>query len=186
MRPGCTNVPAHSGRYTSHRPPSLVHPALWTKEETLRQREKASADLVREENKTCVFCRIAANKEPAVVLYRDEKFVAIRDHRPAAPHHYLILPICHMDDAKHLTRKDIPIVEQMAAIGKQVLQGQGAPVNDMRFGFHWPPFQAVRHLHLHCVGPVGEMGYFNKKVAFRPDSWCFVTVDWLLDHLQEQ
>lgn len=40
--------------------------------------------------------------------------------------------------------------------------------------------------HLHCVGPVGEMGYFNKKVAFRPDSWCFVTVDWLLDHLQEQ
>eukprot|EP00668_Euglena_longa_P003696 GGOE01004338.1.p1 GENE.GGOE01004338.1~~GGOE01004338.1.p1 ORF type:complete len:185 (-),score=29.68 GGOE01004338.1:448-1002(-) len=184
MWPASTNVPAHCGHYTNHRPTSLVHPALWMKEETLRK-EKESADSMKDENKACVFCRIAANIESAAVLYRDDKFLAIRDHRPAAPHHYLVLPICHMDDAKHLTRKDIPTVEKMAAIGKQVLEDQGAPVNDVRFGFHWPPFQAIRHLHLHCVGPVSEMGYFNKKVAFRPDSWCFVTVEWLLDHLQE-
>lgn len=67
----------------------------------------------------------------------------------------------------------IPIVEQMAAIGKQVLQGQGAPVNDMRFGFHWPPFQAVRHLRLRAwlpqfiffslnvVPPFSESGYWQ-------------------------
>jgi diadenosine tetraphosphate (Ap4A) HIT family hydrolase len=111
--------------------------------------------------------------------------VVINDIKPATKHHYLVIPAEHMPDAKHVSCKDIPCIERMAQLGKMVLRQQGAPLDDMLLGFHWPPFQAIEHLHMHCLAPVSEMGYFNKKVTFRPDSWCFVTVEWLLDHLND-
>eukprot|EP00669_Euglena_mutabilis_P009389 TRINITY_DN4300_c0_g2_i1.p1 TRINITY_DN4300_c0_g2~~TRINITY_DN4300_c0_g2_i1.p1 ORF type:complete len:193 (+),score=56.25 TRINITY_DN4300_c0_g2_i1:72-650(+) len=179
---GSTNVAAHTGPYTVHRPHSLVHPTLWPKGQTAAPKHVES--VARQETDGCIFCRIVAGQEPADVMYRDEKFLVIKDHRPAAEHHYLVLPVMHMEDAKHLTLADIPLVERMETLGKKVLQQRGAPIDDVRLGFHWPPFQAVKHLHMHCVGPVSEMGYFNKKVSFRPDSWCFVTIDWILARLQ--
>ena len=45
----------------------------------------------------CIFCRIAAGKIPARVVYRDDEagVMAIEDVNPQAPAHLLVLPIAH-------------------------------------------------------------------------------------------
>eukprot|EP00992_Anisonema_acinus_P005366 TRINITY_DN1797_c0_g1_i1.p1 TRINITY_DN1797_c0_g1~~TRINITY_DN1797_c0_g1_i1.p1 ORF type:complete len:153 (-),score=45.06 TRINITY_DN1797_c0_g1_i1:100-558(-) len=132
---------------------------------------------------TCLFCRIVAGTAPADVLYRDDLFLVIRDIKPATTHHYLVLPREHMADAKHLAREDAVVIKRMEEIATAVLKAQGADLADSRMGFHWPPFQSIKHLHMHVLSPVEDMGYFNKKVAFRPDSWAFVTSEWLVSQL---
>ena len=47
-----------------------------------------------------------------------------------------------------------------------------------RFGFHWPPFTSVDHLHLHVLAPASQMGLLS-RLAYRPGSPWFVTVSVL-------
>ena len=44
----------------------------------------------------CVFCRIAAKEEAAEVVYEDSDYVCFRDRRPAATHHFLLIPRTHI------------------------------------------------------------------------------------------
>uniref|UniRef100_A0A8C4QBF6 Aprataxin n=1 Tax=Eptatretus burgeri TaxID=7764 RepID=A0A8C4QBF6_EPTBU len=53
-----------------------------------------------------------------------------------------------------------------------------------RFGFHWPPFTSVDHLHLHVLAPASQMGLLS-RLAYRPGSPWFVTADWLLQRLKK-
>ena len=133
----------------------------------------------------CTFCRIIMKATPAAILYEDEDFVCFRDHRPAATHHYIVIPRHHIRDPKALTREHIPMVERMVAIGQQVLSDQGGDMEGIRMGFHWPPFILVRHLHLHVVGPESSMGWFSRKILFRVDSFAFSSHTWIVDHLSK-
>ena len=44
-----------------------------------------------------------------VIVCQDEGFVAFRDIKPAASHHYLIVPKRHLPNAKLLTQDDRPL-----------------------------------------------------------------------------
>lgn len=46
-----------------------------------------------------------------VAPLQDEEFVVFPDIRPAAPHHYLVLPRQHITDAKCLTKEHISLGE---------------------------------------------------------------------------
>ena len=44
----------------------------------------------------CLFCRIAAKKVPASVVYEDDEMLAFDDIHPQAPVHVLIIPKEHI------------------------------------------------------------------------------------------
>eukprot|EP00118_Oscarella_pearsei_P005126 m.23051 g.23051 ORF g.23051 m.23051 type:complete len:164 (+) comp28432_c0_seq8:789-1280(+) len=151
----------------------------------------------------CIFCRITGGKDDKTELvHEDEQFVAFRDIHPAAEHHYLVVPKQHVGNPKTLGQEHrelgqslflwsdslgklkMPpkIVTKMVGVGKLVIEKQGGNPEAARYGFHWPPFNTVQHLHLHAVFPVEGMGFISRLI-YRPNSFWFVTADWLLKRL---
>ncbi|XP_061175800.1 adenosine 5'-monophosphoramidase HINT3-like [Saccostrea echinata] len=132
----------------------------------------------------CVFCRIANLQDPYTrILFQDEEFVAFRDIRPAADHHYLIVTKQHIKNPKQLKAEDLEMFERLIATGEKVLENAGGKYEEARFGFHWPPFTSVNHLHLHVISPVLSMNFLSRLI-FRENSYWFVTANWMSNRLK--
>ncbi|HBI56468.1 MAG TPA: histidine triad nucleotide-binding protein, partial [Firmicutes bacterium] len=43
----------------------------------------------------CLFCKIAAGEIEADILYKDDQILVLKDIRPQAPVHLLVLPVEH-------------------------------------------------------------------------------------------
>ncbi|XP_030260116.1 histidine triad nucleotide-binding protein 3-like [Sparus aurata] len=134
---------------------------------------------------SCVFCLIANDRDKTTTIIKKTKeLVCFRDINPAAPHHYLVVPIQHIVSCHALHKGHIGLVERMSEFGKAVLREQGiADMNDIRLGFHQPPYTSVNHLHLHVLAPSSQiLEYLDHK--FIPKSDRFVTDKRLLKHLK--
>nr|CAD7452357.1 unnamed protein product [Timema tahoe] len=105
---------------------------------------------------------------------KDDNYVAFSDIKPASKYHYLIIPKQHISDVKSLVPEQNTLVEDLVRIAKQILEQTGVDLSDVRFGFHWPPFHSISHLHLHAIAPASQMGFISRGI-FKPDSWWFVT-----------
>lgn len=134
----------------------------------------------------CIFCKIAAKEEETSLIYEDEEISAFSDRKPAAKHHYLVVPKQHYGNPKSLHSEDhIHLLERLLEVGKKVIADNQADCEDALFGYHWPPFNSIQHLHLHVISPCSEMRFFARQI-YKPNSLWFVTHDWLLEHLKKK
>ncbi|XP_077443419.1 adenosine 5'-monophosphoramidase HINT3-like [Stigmatopora argus] len=133
----------------------------------------------------CAFCLIARGKDrDAHVLKKDDDLVCFRDIFPAAPHHYLVVPIKHIDNCFSLHVGHITLVEKMVEMGRAVLLDQGVKdMTDIRIGFHQPPYTSVDHLHLHVLAPASQIKE-NMMFKFLPGTLSYVDESKLRMHLQ--
>ncbi|XP_045541191.1 adenosine 5'-monophosphoramidase HINT3 [Papilio machaon] len=127
------------------------------------------------EKSNCIFCNIVNKLESTEILYEDEDVCVFRDIKPASDFHILTIPKRHIEDAKALTTADKNLVDRMLCIAKEQLAKNNLSVDDARFGYHWPPFRSVRHLHLHTIAPESKMGLIS-RIIFKKDSYWFVSV----------
>ncbi|KAL4657509.1 histidine triad nucleotide-binding protein 3 [Arapaima gigas] len=142
-----------------------------------------SVPLNEDYHKTCIFCKIINKEVESDLLHRDEELSCFRDINPGAPHHYLVVPSRHVGNCKSLRPENVPLVEKMVELGKTMLQNNNVTdLEDIRFGFHWPPFCSVTHLHLHVLAPASQMGFMSRLV-YRPNSYWFITADQLIQRL---
>lgn len=51
----------------------------------------------------CAFCKIIYEDAPGDVLYKDEEIIVFKDIKPASKHHYLSVPIKHIENVNRLT-----------------------------------------------------------------------------------
>ncbi|XP_010280921.1 PREDICTED: histidine triad nucleotide-binding protein 3, partial [Phaethon lepturus] len=115
-----------------------------------------------------------------------DDLVCFRDIRPSAPHHYLVVPVEHMGNCKTLKAEHIPVVKRMMEVGKAVLQRSNfSDLNDIRMGFHWPPFCSIPHLHLHVLAPASQLGFLS-RLFYRINSYWFITAEKLIERLQTE
>ena len=49
-------------------------------------------------------------------------------------------------------------------------------LSDISLGFHIPPFNSVKHLHLHGISKKSEMGFLARMI-FRENSFWYKTFD---------
>ncbi|XP_056331367.1 histidine triad nucleotide-binding protein 3 [Danio aesculapii] len=146
--------------------------------------ESCTASHTDEEyDKKCIFCKILKGEMGTELLHSDETVSCFRDIHPGAPHHYLVVPSKHVGNCKSLNKEHVPLVEKMLETGKNILEKNNVTdLSDVRFGFHWPPFCSVTHLHLHVLAPVSQMGFMSRLI-YRLNSYWFVTADQLLQRL---
>ena len=143
------------------------------------------ADAADTQRKNCIFCQIAAKEQDTRLIYENEEIAVFPDIRPAAKYHYLVIPKEHYGNPKSLHTADhLHLVERLVEAGKKALFDTEADVNDALFGFHWPPFNSIDHLHLHVISPRSQMKFFARQIH-RPNSFWFVTDTWLLQHLKK-
>uniref|UniRef100_A0A8D3DCK1 Adenosine 5'-monophosphoramidase HINT3 n=1 Tax=Scophthalmus maximus TaxID=52904 RepID=A0A8D3DCK1_SCOMX len=133
-------------------------------------------------DKTCIFCKVV-NKEVATeLLHCDEEISCFRDIRPGAPHHYLVVPTRHVGNCKSLGKEHVSfkaLSENIEPVCTNALY------SICRFGFHWPPFCSVAHLHLHVLAPASQMGFISRLV-YRMNSYWFITADQLIGFLNSK
>lgn len=132
----------------------------------------------------CAFCQIVSDQTDTEVLLRDEELLCFRDVKPGATHHYLVITRTHIDNCKNLQRDDVQLVEKMVEMGRSILEKNKINnFDDIRMGFHIPPFTSVPHLHLHVLYPASTMT-LKSQLRYGPQSHWFIPVNRVLSQLK--
>ncbi|XP_019740572.1 histidine triad nucleotide-binding protein 3-like [Hippocampus comes] len=168
--PTCSVIDCSSRERTPHRrraPPNLP-----------------KATRMASHDDSCPFCQIAKGQSDTEILQSDEELVCFRDVKPAAEHHYLVIPRTYIGNCDDLRAQHIPMVERMAEMGRGVLvKNKVRDPKDIRLGFHVPPFCSVPHLHLHALAPASKMSELTQRKYGSVSHW-FITVDDALTRLR--
>ncbi|RZC38150.1 histidine triad nucleotide-binding protein 3-like [Asbolus verrucosus] len=99
----------------------------------------------------CIFCKIISGDAPGEIFYQDDEVTVFKDIKPASNFHFLAVPKEH------------------------ILADKGGDVDDVRLGFHLPPFNSIAHLHLHVISPASGMSTLSRLI-FKPNTWWFSSV----------
>jgi len=105
------------------------------------------------EEKECLFCRIARGEIPSRKVYEDDELLAFHDINPAAPVHFLIVPKRHLVNLYDADEREAPLLGRLFGLCGRLAREQGATdgfravVNSGRVGR-----QEVYHLHVHVMG----------------------------------
>jgi histidine triad (HIT) family protein len=97
-----------------------------------------------------VFCKIIKGELKANEVYRDKDVLVIRDIKPQAPVHLLIMPIKHVDgvgDASPELLGKLVATAHRVARREGLTEGYRLVINEGQHGG-----KLVPHLHIHLLG----------------------------------
>jgi diadenosine tetraphosphate (Ap4A) HIT family hydrolase len=140
----------------------------------------------------CVFCKIVEGAAPSEIYYQDDDVLIFKDIKPSAKFHFLSIPKEHIPNVNSLTRDHLELrkaskisqfalfdfefsVNKLITTSKEILVEKGGDVEDIRLGFHLPPFNSISHLHLHVISPASQMSTISRLI-FKPHTWWFTSV----------
>ncbi|MBF8268063.1 MAG: Zinc-binding protein [Dehalococcoidia bacterium] len=110
----------------------------------------------------CVFCKIGSGEIPSEFLYRDDLAYVIRDIRPRAPTHLLVIPSEHVTYLASFTNEREALVGHLLLVAREMAQREHLVERGYRLVVNQGPDsgQEVPHLHLHLLGgrQLGAMG----------------------------
>ena len=110
----------------------------------------------------CIFCSIINKKIKTDMVYEDRDFIVIKDIKPIAKRHYLVIPATHYAGLADMTvfdantlgaiMKKIPEIVQSLGItdGYRLIINQGEDAG-----------QTVHHMHIHLLA--------GQKMSFTVD-----------------
>ncbi|EGO63311.1 histidine triad (HIT) protein [Acetonema longum DSM 6540] len=102
----------------------------------------------------CLFCKIAAQKIPAKIVYQDEQILAFHDINPAAPVHVLVILKRHVADLTELSSGDESLVGHIMLKLPLIAEQLGIAQDGFRVVINTKDNggQTVHHLHYHILG----------------------------------
>lgn len=101
-----------------------------------------------------MFCKIAAKEIPSDIIYENSDFLVIKDIKPQAPIHLLIITKKHIPSVDHLRESDKELIGEMIFVARQIARDQGMSEKGYKLGFNVGRGggQLIDHLHLHLLG----------------------------------
>ncbi|HZE69430.1 MAG TPA: histidine triad nucleotide-binding protein [Pyrinomonadaceae bacterium] len=102
----------------------------------------------------CLFCKIIAGDIPAEVIHQDERCVAIRDARPQAPTHILVIPREHIESLDEASQRDEALLGHLLRMSARMANQEGLSESGYRTVINTGAGagQTVFHLHVHILG----------------------------------
>jgi histidine triad (HIT) family protein len=101
----------------------------------------------------CVFCNILNKTAPADLIYEDSEVIVIRDIRPVAPVHLLVIPRRHIPSLNSLQPEDDALLSRMMftvqKVARQFIGEDPAYRTVINTGAD--AGQTVFHLHVHII-----------------------------------
>lgn len=99
----------------------------------------------------CVFCKIVAGAIPSTKVHEDDLVLAVRDVRPQAPTHVIVMPRAHIASLADL--EDERLGGRLLAAAREVARKENLGAGWRLIGNTGEHGgQVVLHLHLHVVG----------------------------------
>lgn len=101
-----------------------------------------------------LFEKIIAREIPADIVYEDDKVLAFRDIKPAAPTHILIIPKKAIPRIAEAQPEDHQVLGHLLLKAAEVAKQAGLSSSGFRLVINNGPDagETVPHLHLHILG----------------------------------
>jgi histidine triad (HIT) family protein len=120
----------------------------------------------------CLFCAIAAGREPAAAVLNEADAVAFLDRRPLFPGHCLLIPRAHYETLADLPEEQTgPLFAAARQLCSAVERALGAEGSFMAVNNRVS--QSVPHLHIHVVPrrrKDGLKGFFWPRGTYRDEA----------------
>lgn len=102
----------------------------------------------------CLFCKILAGDVPSNEVLSAERTYAFHDINPAAPVHFLVVPLRHITNAAEVGPDDGEIVAEMFVTARSGAAALGIAEGGYRLVFNVGEhaLNSVPHLHMHVLG----------------------------------
>ena len=118
----------------------------------------------------CLFCKIAAQKIPALTVYEDKKVMAFLDIAPRAEGHTVVIPKCHAATMVDLPESEIgPLFSVVKSVSELLLKSLKADGFTIGINHGAVSGQVVGHLHIHILPRfAGDGGSAIQSVVHNP------------------
>ncbi len=102
----------------------------------------------------CLFCRIAAKKANAKIIFEDDTCVAFEDIAPQAPVHFLVVPKKHIATPLELKDGDEALIGHLYRVAGRIAEDKKIASRGFRMVMNTnaEAGQSVYHIHLHVLG----------------------------------
>lgn len=103
--------------------------------------------------KDCVFCRIARGDSDTNVLYKDNRVYVVKDIKPRAPTHLLIIPLQHMASLAYVGERQEAMLGHMYMVAEEMARREGVTISGYRLVVNQGPDsgQEIAHIHMHLL-----------------------------------
>lgn len=102
----------------------------------------------------CLFCKIAAGEIKSEIVFETQEIIVIRDIRPQAPTHLLLIPKKHISTINDADSQDELLLGRMILTAKNMAKVEKLSDDGYRlvFNVNSGGGQEVYHIHLHLLG----------------------------------
>lgn len=94
----------------------------------------------------CIFCKIASKKIPTEIVKESDDFIVIKDIKPQAKTHLLIISKKHIDDISK-ANDDLLVAAKNLAFDLQ----KELSLDEFQLRINWGKLLEVNHLHFHFL-----------------------------------
>ena len=99
----------------------------------------------------CIFCQIIEKKITSEIIFENEKVIVIKDIKPKADVHLLIIPKKHIESVKEIEEKDKDLMGELILIAKKIGQEKSLVGYKLVFNVGRQAGQIVDHIHMHLL-----------------------------------
>ncbi len=85
------------------------------------------------------------------IIFENDNFIAIKDIKPKAPIHLLIIPKKHIESVKEIKEQDKELMGELFLIAKKIAEDKNLESYKLKVHVGREAGQIIDHIHMHLL-----------------------------------